>query len=344
MEPIPVLSLYSEAQPDSRRYVIILLWAACSLLLAWLALSGPNTFGSTGTLVALGVMLACTLAIHRWIPNPIPVEPVHSVSRGLLLLAGLAALVLLLLLVALLGRMLMFVLPVIALAALLWLRPSFDRPQVLYAAGLALAAALAGLGAGWIKFVPPAVWSVLQFPLTLFGLLAGWAVLRRSGLSEVGVGKSRLLAGGWLSALRGLGQGILLAMPWALAAIVMGGSSTARQDWVQQWWQPLAALDAGIAEEAWGRLLLVPLLFLFLRRFSSGRTGFTVAIVVVGYWFAFLHTVDAGNLPSMLVSTLIIGTLTVLPLSRICLYRDLETAIGFHFFVDFLQFAGALFV
>lgn len=37
-----------------------------------------------------------------------------------------------------------------------------------------------------------------------------------------------------------------------------------------------------------------------------------------------------------------IGTLFVLPLTIICMHRDLETAIGFHFMVDFTKFAAVL--
>jgi len=47
---------------------------------------------------------------------------------------------------------------------------------------------------------------------------------------------------------------------------------------------------------------------------------------------------------SVLVSTLIVGSLLSLPISIVCLYHDLETAIGFHFWMDFLKFALALFV
>lgn len=60
----------------------------------------------------------------------------------------------------------------------------------------------------------------------------------------------------------------------------------------------------------------------------------------MAYLFAFLHT--SGDAMSMLVSTIIIGSLFVLPLSIVCLYGDLETAIGFHFWMDFLKYIFAL--
>ena len=136
--------------------------------------------------------------------------------------------------------------------------------------------------------------------------------------------------------------GILLGTPWALAGVVMGSAEGGRSAWVESWWQPLIALQPGIAEEAWGRLLLVPLAFLLFRRVSPNRTAFSTALIVMAYWFAYLHV--SGNVVSVLVSTFIIGSLLTLPISIVCLYYDLETAIGFHFWMDFLKFAFALFL
>jgi len=177
-------------------------------------------------------------------------------------------------------------------------------------------------------------------PLTLFCFLAGWSIFRRTGLLQQGVGRSRFLTEGTLPAVRGFLLGILLGTPWALASVVMGSAGSSRATWVQSWWQPLIAFQPGIAEEAWGRFLFVPLAFLLFRRVSSNRTAFSIALVVMAYFFALLHTSGGGV--TMFVSTLINGTLFILPISVVCLYRDLETAIGFHFWMDFLKYAVAL--
>ena len=129
---------------------------------------------------------------------------------------------------------------------------------------------------------------------------------------------------------------MLLSLPWALGLVAMGGSDS--ETWARHWWQPLLAINPGIAEEAWGRMLLVPLLFLLLSRVSRPRRAFTVALIIIGYWFAFLHTSGGVN---GLFSTIMMGTLYILPVSYICLYRDLETAIGFHFWLDFVKFTAA---
>jgi len=58
----------------------------------------------------------------------------------------------------------------------------------------------------------------------------------------------------------------------------------------------------------------------------------------MAYWFAYLHT--PGGFEAA-VSTVMIGTLFALPTSYLWLRRGLETAIGFHFWLDFVKFAAA---
>jgi len=107
---------------------------------------------------------------------------------------------------------------------------------------------------------------------------------------------------------------------------------------VQAWWQPFVAIQPAIAVEAWGRVLLVPLLFLAFRPMARSRTALTAAVVVMAYWFAYLHTLGS---PGAIVSTLLIGTLFAMPTSYLWLRRGLETAIGFHFCLDFVKFTAA---
>lgn len=64
----------------------------------------------------------------------------------------------------------------------------------------------------------------------------------------------------------------------------------------------------------------------------------TAALFLAACWFAYLHT-QMG--PAGLVSTVLLGTLYALPISYLCLYRYLETAIGFQFFIDFVRFLAA---
>jgi hypothetical protein len=78
-----------------------------------------------------------------------------------------------------------------------------------------------------------------------------------------------------------------------------------------------------------------------LRRVFHSKRAYVLALSIISYWFAYLHT--SGGIDG-LVSTVMIGTLYVLPLTFICFHRDLETAIGFHFFVDFVKFVAAFYL
>jgi hypothetical protein len=225
---------------------------------------------------------------------------------------------------------------VLGLLVLVLRRSQLSRLEVGYALVMALVAGVAGLGAGWVNF-PPLTWAVLQVALVLAGLLAGWSLLRSTGLMQAGLGRSLLVAEGLVPALRGFAQGLLIAMPWALGNVVLGAANG--ESWVRSWWQPLVAIQAGIAEEAWDRVLLVPLLFLVFRPVAQGQTALTVAVVIMAYWFAYLHT--PGGFGAVL-STVMIGTLVALPISYLWLRRGLETAIGFHFLIDLIKFAAAL--
>ena len=320
-----------------RPYVFIAVWIPTTIIVGWRILAGDHTFDSPFMWLNLLTLLICTLILLWWLSYPLRDEPTDAVRTkwGRFLAVAVIAIAALFVLRTLTGPPLLFGLPVVAFAMLIFFRPSITRKEMLYALGLSLVAGIAGLGAQWVPF-HPIVWSVLQVVLVSTSLLTGWAILRRTGLLEQGIGYSRFLSEGTASALRGFLQGMLLSLPWALGLVAMGGSDS--ETWARHWWQPLLAINPGIAEEAWGRMLLVPLLFLLLSRVSRPRRAFTVALIIIGYWFAFLHTSGGVN---GLFSTIMMGTLYILPVSYICLYRDLETAIGFHFWLDFVKFTAA---
>jgi hypothetical protein len=323
--------------------VFAAVWLLANVVLTWQLTAGQASFSFDSIWIVVLVLLPCNVILMYSIRNPIADEPAgRETDKGKLL--GLIAVVAisLLLIQVLAGESILFLLPVGAAAILWWLKPQLGKQDWSYATLLALTAGISGLGAEWISFITPVQWGLLQVPLTLLSFLAGWSILRRFGLLQQGIGRSRFLTAGTWPAVRSFSFGILLGTPWALANVVMGSAEGGRSAWVESWWQPLIALQPGIAEEAWGRLLMVPLVFLLFRRVSPNRTAFSASLIVMAYWFAYLHT--SGNLVSALVSTLIIGTLFILPLSIVCLYHDLETAIGFHFWMDFLKFAFALFL
>lgn len=282
--------------------------------------------------VVVALMIYMTVILLGWLPKPALTEQLDPARTrySLLVLAIIVIAGILFASYAFAGLALLFVLPAIGLIVLITLRGQVTKQEVGYALGLGSIAGAAGLGAG-IDFAPPGVWAVLQVAFVVTCLPAGWSILRYTGLLHEGIGRSRFLTEGIIASLRDFAQGIVLGIPWALSAVVLG--TNIQRTWVQAWWQPLTALQPGIAEEAWGRMLLVPLVFLILRRVAKTQVALTLAIVIVGYWFAYLHVPNAFDL----FTTLMIGTLIVLPLSFLCFYRNVETAMGFHFGYDFAR-------
>jgi len=320
-----------------RRTIFLCIWILITAGLGWLVLQGHNTFGSPATLPALLGLLVCTIALLwrlRGAGSDVPDQVDHT-RRGGFVLVMLLAVGLLFSLRTLVGPPLLFALPAIGLIVLLVLRPRLDRQEVTYALLLALVAGIAGLSAGWVT-IPPYLWAGLQVALVLAGLLAGWSIQRTTGLWQANLGRSLAMDGGPGAALRGFAAGMVVATPWALGLVLLGAANETA--WVEAWWHPLIAIQPAIAEEAWGRVLLVPLLFLIFRRVARGRVALTTAVVIMAYWFAYLHT--TGGLGAVF-STLMIGTLYIVPISFLWLRRGLEVAIGFHFWLDFVKFVAA---
>lgn len=317
-----------------RRNLFAMAWIAATLGIGWQVAHGQRQFQLDATLL---LILACTVLFIWWLTGPSVSLQTGPTRRGRLTLLVLVLVLALFGLRDIAGPPLLYGLPVVAVVVLLVLRPRLERRDVIYAAGLAVAAAVAALGMSWAKFSVP-VWSALQLALVATCLLAGWSLLGRSGLLQAGLGRSLILTEGWPAAVIPCAQAILLAMPWALYNVAMGGSNNDAA--VRQWWQPLVAIQPGIAEEAWGRVFMVALLYVILRRVAADRTALTAAVFVAAYWFAYLHTAGGFRVSSLL-STLLIGTLYSLPISYLWLRRGLEPAMAFHFWIDFIRFGVA---
>jgi hypothetical protein len=272
-----------------------------------------------------------------WLPGP--TREIHfdneKMKRGRYAILAFILFVVLFLSRTLFGPNLLYAWPIISAGTIIYLKPKFSKKELTYAAILALVGGIAGLGAKWVPF-HPVVWSVLQVFLVTTGLLAGWALLRYAGLWQLGISRSQYLDNGLKSAIQSFSTGIIISIPWALGFVLMG--SAASQMWVQKWWQPLIAISPGIGEEVWGKVFPIPLIFILLRRVFQPKRAYIISLVIISFWFAYLHT--AGGIEGV-ISTAMIGTLIVLPLTYICFHRDLETAFGFHFFVDFVKFVVA---
>jgi len=321
-----------------RRTVFVGLWLLATAVFAWQLTQGIHDF-EAGALPALPIALALTIALIWWLPGPDARQAADEpeTRRGRLFLLSLTVLLALMLVSTVFGPPLLFGVMALAVVVLLWLRQPINHREAAYAAALAVVAAVAALPMIGAKF-PPLLWAAMQIALVIPCLLAGWGVLRKTGLASASVGRSLLLSDGWRAALTGAVQGAVIGVPWALLNPLMGGSNN--NAWVTAWWRPLAALQPGIAEEAWGRMLPVPLLLLLLQRYARTRAALTASVLVAGYWFAYLHT-SRGFGASTMISTLMIGTLYCLPITYVWLRRGLETAMGFHFWQDFVRWVVA---
>ena len=290
------------AAPGARG-AFVAFWVVGVLAGVWRVWRGDLSFTSPSTLVILPAMLACTICLLRLLPLPIPKqEQTVRSSRAGLVLVALGLLLTLSILATVVQRGLLLAFPPAGLLALVVTRADVRGRELFYALVLGLVAGAAGTAFGdRFSGVYPVSWAVLQLPLVLFCLPAGWVILRRMGYLEQGLGRSVLLERGLGPGLAATGRGIVLAIPWALLNVTLGGGSG--DQWLDRWWQPLAALQPGIAEEAWARVFLVALLFAALRLFGRARLALTLAVLVAGYWFAYLHSpIGLGGTVSALLA------------------------------------------
>ncbi|MCW5849753.1 MAG: CPBP family intramembrane metalloprotease [Anaerolineae bacterium] len=202
----------------------------------------------------------------------------------------------------------------------------------LVALGLAAGGVILVAQAAMGQYDPYMVFYLAMIPLLFIagGLLVGY-----SGLSKLTVLQSGR------AAVKSFGWGCLLALPPALLN-VLGGAQRG-DSWVDHWWQPVAALVPGIAEETWARLFLVSLVYVLLRPRTNDQperaARAAILISALTHGFAHLPTLallGPGGL-SMLVAALLYGV----PMGMLFVKRDFEHAVGYHFCVDLLRFIAA---
>jgi hypothetical protein len=166
--------------------------------------------------------------------------------------------------------------------------------------------------------------------------LAGVLLLDHTKLTHI-----RLLDGDYLGAGKSFLWGCVLALPPALLNILSLrlAPPSAFDLLYDRWWETFYALQPGILEEVWARLLLTTLLYALLRPTSNERPQRALigAMVIA----AFIH--GAAHYPSSITSPLVgiyIALMYGIPLVLLYVKRDLERAIAYHFFIDFIRFAA----
>lgn len=192
-------------------------------------------------------------------------------------------------------------------------------------AGAALAWMILFLGNG------DRTWAVFEAVTTPFLFVAGVLLFDHAGL-----GHFRLLERQFPAALRGFVWGCVLALPAALLNIL--GGTQAQDTWVTRPWQPLYALVPGIGEEIWARLFMTTLFYALLRPSTNARPGRALAGAVL--FGTLVHTFAHGGIHpvSLVVGALLYG----IPMALLFVKRDLEHAVGYHFFIDFVRYVAAL--
>ncbi len=165
--------------------------------------------------------------------------------------------------------------------------------------------------------------------------LAGVLLLDHTKLTH-----TRLLDGDYPEAVKSLLWGCVLAVPPALLnVILMRLAAPSEFDLLfDRWWKPFYALQPGILEEIWARLLLTTLLYALLRPTCNERPQRALfwALMIA----AFLH--GMAHYPGSITNPLegiYIALMYGIPLGLLYIKRDLEQAIAYHFFVDLVRFA-----
>lgn len=284
-------------------YILILIW--------WLAMDGPSASD-----------LPAIPPIASFLPKFWPMLGVVT-----FLVAGLTALT-----CFLLGDgwlMLLLSIPLSMLIIVIW-RKRVTR-KYLIAAGCSL------LALGLVEQVLGEEQSSgLVIPLgAALMFLAGVLLLDHTRLTHI-----RLLEGKYPVAGKSFLWGCVLAVPPALLNLLtLQLSPPSEFDRLfDRWWEPLYAFQPGILEEIWARLLLTTLLYALLRPTSSERPQ--RALVGSMALAAFIH--GAAHFPGSIANPLegiFIALMYGIPLVLLFVKRDLEHAVAYHFFIDFVRFA-----
>jgi hypothetical protein len=199
-------------------------------------------------------------------------------------------------------------------------------------AGVGLMAGLVcGLGTAFLG--PGDLPTALLYGLTVPPLFVGGGLLlEQNWLSHI-----RVIEGRTGQGLRSFVWGCVAAVPPALLNLLGGAGSGDTA--IDRWWEPFFAVVPGIAEETWARLFLTALLYGLLRPRSNERPRrAVVAAILLGATIHSLAHFPALNLPSVVMAALVYGV----PMGVLFVQRDLERAVGYHVFIDFVRFLGAL--
>jgi hypothetical protein len=330
------------------------LGAAASLLIAAGVVTRVNAFARVGSLIALAYVLVLSFGLARELLADRPrLDAAWRETTGgggpagpWRLSAWLPARVLgVLVLVVFAAGLAVFVLgngwwllgfSVVPALGVLVARRRQLTPRA-WTAGIAAAAALALLeGVFRESLVGGLVLGAVIAPQAMAGVL----LLEASRLARVWS-----LEGRPVCALRAFGFGCLLALPPALmnASGMTAELASAAEASFRSGWMAFYALQPALLEEFWARLFLLPLLYVAFRPAPSSAAGralfFAVLVSVAVHGLA--HAPQSiTSFDGALFAALVYGA----PLALLFLRRGLESAVGYHFFIDFVRFGYVIVV
>ena len=197
------------------------------------------------------------------------------------------------------------------------------------------------IGAGAILLT----WATNGADPYMMGYLATMPILFMGGalLAETaGLGRVRLLEGDGRGAWQGFLLGAVLSLPPALLNLL--GGAYRGDTHIQHFWDSLAALVPGVSEEVWARLLLTTLIYGLLRPVTNPRPrrALSAAILIAALTHSLAHLPTLAILSPAGLGYIVVGLAYGVPMGLLYAKRDLETAVGYHFFIDFLRFLAAL--
>lgn len=194
-----------------------------------------------------------------------------------------------------------------------------------------------GLVSGLSKYLsaPSLRWAVIEGIAVWLTFSAGTLLFQ--ALREYSVAAFR---SPWPDIGRHFGVGILLAIP--LAALnnfyfyLQNGAPQFRNILISA----AEALSPGIHEEAIFRYFVLAICFTLLRRSAHSRLVVAASVAVAVIPHSLLHLPDLFlENPGMAVGLLVATSLLFgLPMAILQIRRNLETAIAFHWFIDFARF------
>jgi hypothetical protein len=208
-------------------------------------------------------------------------------------------------------------------------------------AGLTSRTILLGLALGVVSGLsqyqndPSPWWNIWQGLGTWACFLGGMLLFQGQPSPRVAA-----FAGNPAEVVRSLLAGIVLATPLAilnnLYFYATSGTIAFQNPVVSAW----AALSPGIHEEVIFRFFVLALCLALLRNATARRAATVVAVLLAVVPHSLNHLPDlllenpAGGLFLLTATSLLFG----LPMALLQLRRNLETAIAFHWFIDFVRF------